>query len=65
VTAPRKFDGCGDGQAFKAEAKRILDCAFDDEVNHRGTAQCSETLAVFIEFRIEEALRFHFEERST
>ena len=52
-----RFDGYGAGDQIKLISHMILNHAIDDEIEHRGAAQCTESLCCFIEFRIDEFLR--------
>jgi hypothetical protein len=52
-----RLDGRGDDDLVKLTAAEVLNHAINDEIKHRGAAGISETLACFIEFRIEELLR--------
>lgn len=55
--ASHVFDGSGPWDAEGAIAKHVLNLAIDDEILENGKAILSDTLAVFIEYRIAEALR--------
>lgn len=57
VAEPKTFDGKGDDDGARVFAKAIVDLAINDEIDHRGSANVSETLACFLECRIAEALR--------
>lgn len=52
-----KFDGHGWCDPHQAEAHHILNAAINDEIRHTGRADCSATLACFVEHRIAQALR--------
>jgi hypothetical protein len=53
----RRFDGAGQSDGVRIEAAMIVTAAFDDERAHRGSLQCTDSLACFLEFRITQALR--------
>jgi hypothetical protein len=57
ASEPKTFDGAGTDDEVRAIAKAVLDLAINDEIDHRGAAAISETLACFIECRIADALR--------
>ena len=50
------LDGAGFDDPVRNAAAVALDRAINDEIDFRGSAQISETLACFIEFRIAEIL---------